>query len=549
MRKMKGLLLGGAAALATAASAQAADLPVKAAPVEYVKVCSLYGAGFFYIPGTDTCLKIGGYLRSDHIYGMANAGGYYMSTPAAQETRTSGDMYTYRARINLTTDFRTQSDYGTIRAYAAIIAQQSIGDFAPAGFGAQTNGSAGILRAFIQFAGFTVGHAVSYYDFMNGADYGYLPSIWSTGTGVNGTDLIAYTWQIGNGFSASIDIEDSGNGQNNPLSALGGSVAPNTGTPGTGRGKMLINSSVPSSLGGVGSAVSVATDTLRSMQPDLAGNLRVDQAWGSAQVMAAIHNASGGYYTNIPGATSATIGALPGGIQVFGHPGETWGWAVGGGAKFVNFLLPRDQIEFQVNYCHGAYAYCDIPGLYTQNWMYGRANTVAMGYAFDGIFNNGGQVQLTDSFSYAVGYQHYWNQQWRTAVVGGQDYNMFNGNATSQLCGTAPGSAGFGAAGAGAGGLGLYGAITQATGVSGGRLLNLNCSPNWSQTSVSTRTAWNPHPFLEIGLDLIWFHQHTAFSGSTVALAAQGARPAGVYTFNDQDGYAMVLRFQKNILP
>ena len=69
MRKMKGLLLGGAAALATAASAQAADLPVKAAPVEYVKVCSLYGAGFFYIPGTDTCLKIGGYLRSDHIYG------------------------------------------------------------------------------------------------------------------------------------------------------------------------------------------------------------------------------------------------------------------------------------------------------------------------------------------------------------------------------------------------------------------------------------------------------------------------------------------------
>ena len=117
--------LGGAAALATAASAQAADLPVKAAPVEYVKVCSLYGAGFFYIPGTDTCLKIGGYLRADHIYGMGNAGGYYMGTPSAQETRTSGDMYSYRARMNLTVDFRTQSDYGTIRAYAAIVGQQS----------------------------------------------------------------------------------------------------------------------------------------------------------------------------------------------------------------------------------------------------------------------------------------------------------------------------------------------------------------------------------------------------------------------------------------
>src|ERR1700744_6164659 len=103
---LSGQMLGGAAALATAASAHAADMPVKAAPVEYVKVCSLYGAGFFYIPGTDTCLKIGGYLRSDHIYGMANAGGYYMSSPSAQETRTSGDLYSFRARMNLTVDFR-----------------------------------------------------------------------------------------------------------------------------------------------------------------------------------------------------------------------------------------------------------------------------------------------------------------------------------------------------------------------------------------------------------------------------------------------------------
>jgi hypothetical protein len=40
--------------------AQAADLPVKVKAVEYVRICSLYGAGFFYIPGTDTCIKLGG---------------------------------------------------------------------------------------------------------------------------------------------------------------------------------------------------------------------------------------------------------------------------------------------------------------------------------------------------------------------------------------------------------------------------------------------------------------------------------------------------------
>jgi hypothetical protein len=34
-------------------------------PVEYVRVCSLYGAGFYYIPGTDTCLRLSGRPRTD----------------------------------------------------------------------------------------------------------------------------------------------------------------------------------------------------------------------------------------------------------------------------------------------------------------------------------------------------------------------------------------------------------------------------------------------------------------------------------------------------
>ena len=64
MKTIKTLLLGTAAGLVAVAGAQAADMPVKAAPVQYVKICSLYGDGFYYIPGSDTCLKMGGYLRS-----------------------------------------------------------------------------------------------------------------------------------------------------------------------------------------------------------------------------------------------------------------------------------------------------------------------------------------------------------------------------------------------------------------------------------------------------------------------------------------------------
>jgi hypothetical protein len=64
MKNFKSLILGSAAGVLAVAGAQAADLPVKAKPAEYVKVCSAYGAGFYYIPGTDICLRI---QRRTHV--------------------------------------------------------------------------------------------------------------------------------------------------------------------------------------------------------------------------------------------------------------------------------------------------------------------------------------------------------------------------------------------------------------------------------------------------------------------------------------------------
>ena len=426
MRSLKHVLLGAGAGLLTVAGAQAADLPIKAKPVEYVKVCNAYGAGFFYIPGTDTCLKVGGYLRADHTYGDGgNQSAYYLSNANARHDRLDTDAYGFRARLNLTVDFRTQSDYGTIRAYAAIIGQQSQGD-------ASGNGSAGILRAFIQFAGFTVGHAESMFEFFQPGNYTYRPpSVYSGWTGDNGIDLIAYTWQIGNGFSASVDIEDGGNA--------------NAGTFGTGRGKWVLNASNAAQLGSAGAGAAgfaVVNDGLRAMQPDLVGNLRVDQAWGSAQIMAAIHNASGGYYSNFPGLVAPAAGVPPGlnpGSSVFGHPGEAWGWATGAGIRFVNFLLPKDTIEAQVNYAKGAIGYV-LPSYastsYANDFVYGSGNTVGMGYAPDGVFVNGSQVELTEAWSVSAAYQHYWSPQWRTSVIGGYSQINFDTFAQGMLCGT-----------------------------------------------------------------------------------------------------------------
>ena len=62
---IKSLLLGSAAALAAVSGAQAADAIVAAAPepMEYVKVCDAFGKGYFYIPGTETCLNLTGAVR------------------------------------------------------------------------------------------------------------------------------------------------------------------------------------------------------------------------------------------------------------------------------------------------------------------------------------------------------------------------------------------------------------------------------------------------------------------------------------------------------
>src|SRR5262249_19449400 len=91
MKMVKSLLLGSAAGIVAVAGAQAADLPVKAKPVEYVKVCSLYGAGFFYIPGTDTCIKLGGAVRVQAEFNTGAGGvpvGIGSSTEAGQGAQT-----------------------------------------------------------------------------------------------------------------------------------------------------------------------------------------------------------------------------------------------------------------------------------------------------------------------------------------------------------------------------------------------------------------------------------------------------------------------------
>ncbi len=105
MKMVKSLLLGSAAGLIAVAGAQAADLPVKAKAVEYVKICSLYGVGYYYIPGTDTCIKIGGYVRYEAYHNDTT--GNYVDRNAAgrfhaqlQHLRSAGPLPSHHGRAH-----------------------------------------------------------------------------------------------------------------------------------------------------------------------------------------------------------------------------------------------------------------------------------------------------------------------------------------------------------------------------------------------------------------------------------------------------------------
>ena len=101
--KVHTLLLGSAAALIAVSGARAADAVVVAEPepAEYVKICDVYGAGYFYIPGTETCLRIGGYVRYDA--GLGDLGSFDGAKTTDRLNGKERDTWQNNARLALRT--------------------------------------------------------------------------------------------------------------------------------------------------------------------------------------------------------------------------------------------------------------------------------------------------------------------------------------------------------------------------------------------------------------------------------------------------------------
>jgi len=466
MKMVRSLLLGAAAGLVATAGAQAAGLPVKAKAVQYVKICSLYGAGFYYMPGSDICLKVGGAIRYEYNFNSPGSFATYKNGTNAHFNRFENWLGN-RARAYLTLDSRQQTAYGTLRTYTAL--HWSITNHA-AGNGA--TGGASLYRGFIQFAGFTFGRTVSFFDFYVTPRYSNQTNIIGSDTGGAGMNVAAYTAQFGNGVSASISLEDTAERQ----VALHNFGAANFN---------YASSGVNNSYRGI-------------VMKDVVANVRIDQAWGSAAVMGALHLVNATYY----GATENT-----------GHPSDVWGWAFGAGIHLNVPTGPRDTFTIQGNWTKGATRYAG-QGFNTGVAMY-DGSTVAIGHATDGIYIFPGGIELTEAWSFYAGYQHYWVPNLRTSLYGGYFHVNYDGTATAIICAVAP----------------------LATGV---------CDPDFSFWQIGSRTVWSIVRGLDLSVDIMYNKAETANGGATAALAPGGGKPATTYTFGDVDSVQGIFRIQRD---
>jgi hypothetical protein len=192
----KALLLGAAAALASINSVRAADavMAPEPEPVEYVRVCDAYGAGFFYIPGTETCLQISGYVW--YQIGASTAQGV-TDTPTFNGFAGDGWDKNVRARVNF--DARSETEWGTLRSYIRFQADwNGVGD-----------GLVEADQAWIALGGLRMGYTESAWaeTYVGGVSTSGSHSDNAMGYGDQQRALIQYNYES-NGFFGVLSLED-----------------------------------------------------------------------------------------------------------------------------------------------------------------------------------------------------------------------------------------------------------------------------------------------------------------------------------------------------
>ena len=366
-------LLSSAAVIMAVAGANAADLPSKkAAPATYVKICDAYGAGFFYIPGTDTCVKLGGYVRAEYQY-TPGKDTISASTGAMQQSNQLQSTTGYETRGRIDVDARTPTAMGAARTFIRLrgantsgVRNETITDKAAYGMSDSATTGLTIESAMVQWAGFTFGVAPENYALMPSFMYNANPFAGFPA----GMKQIAYTATFGGGVSATIALEDRkdfGYDQ-------------------------------------------TAFDRVETAA-NIVGNVRLDQAWGFAAIHAMIGNNS----LN----DTATNGAV--GTTTYG------GYAVGATASFkLPMIAAGDQIWVGANYAKGMLgALLSAGGLSNMSTASDRRLLGGIVRVDTNLVQTGGVVGTSATYDSTTGWNlnaaftHYWAAQWRSNFSAG----------------------------------------------------------------------------------------------------------------------------------
>ena len=401
MKLVKSLLLGSAATLAAAAGAQAADLPFrKAAPVEYVRVCDWTGAGFFYIPGTDTCIKIAGAIRAEYAFveptksfspnafntalagARPAAGGLFIPGRARSATG-------FFARGHIDIDARSQTAYGQLRGFVRLQDDVKGGNYnAGAGNNGTNVSSAYIDKAYITFAGITAGRVQSFFD-LYADNYNYE----GIANSDESTQVLAYTATFGGGFSATLSAEDPTSGRRDGI----GTIA----------------------FGNTAIGVQSFAFTGQQAQyagvrfPDAVIQLRYDQAWGAIQLSGAYHDIN----------TAANPITLANGFATNFAKKDDSGFAVQAGIDVkLPMLAAGDELFLQGAYQEGAYLYQDSgsnlnSGFYGSNiggFQHNDVDAVAVGIPGTAGYT----LQKGKGFSVMGALHHYFTPQFHDVLFG-----------------------------------------------------------------------------------------------------------------------------------
>lgn len=500
------------AALAAAgfagAPACAADLPLKATAAEQVRICGLYGPGYYFILGTGTCIRLGGYVRYE-AYANAAGGTYPTTTPQGVMTRATST-FAQQARFRLTGDVRTQTEYGTLRSYFAFGVNwlnNPNGNFEP-GPG-NPNTQAALERAFVQFAGFTLGRTDTFFAFYDSPAYNFLTFSFDGSTGTTGMNVLAYSHRFADGLTATIALEDQA-AHAAPVIDLGSASAV-TATAGV-MGAGLFAQPAPPFNGMKGMWV-----------PDIIGNLRLDRDWGAAQIKGALHRVGAAYYSSGPACAVPNTTAC-------GHPADAWGWAVGAGLTLKMPWNSTDTVSAVVAYAHGASRYAAFA---QANNALQHNGGLALGPFTDAVFAQG-DLLLTRAFSATMAFEHYWTAMLRTSVVFGYLDIGYSDAAKAQLARLGVRCA-------------LGGSATTAFNVR-------NCDPDWSAWRLASRTLWTPVENLDVGLEVGYSRIDTAFQGAGDIPAAAGnpngtGLAPGLYAIRDQGVWSATFRVQRSFWP